>query len=132
MKFLKSSRGEATIDATTVLLASLVVIAVFLFHLYPVFLAKQDLNTYAQELCRTAEISGRVGQETTDRERELTDNTGLSPKIEWSDTGKIQLGDTVSVTCTVTKNIGLFAGLGSIPIPISAKASGRSEVYWKK
>lgn len=132
MKLLHSTRGEATIDATTVLIASLFVIAVVLFHLFPVFIAKQQINTYAQELCRTAEISGRVGQETMEREQELTDNTGLSPKIEWSNTGKIQLGDTITVTCTVTKDIGNFAGLGSISIPISAKASGQSEVYWKE
>jgi hypothetical protein len=28
-------------------------------------------------------------------------------------------------------NIGLFGGFGSFPIELTAKASGKSEVYWK-
>lgn len=130
IEILKSKKGEATTDGAFILLICVLAIAVAL-HVFPVFTAKQNLNTYAAELCRTAELSGRVGPETTEREQELTDSTGLSPKIEWSKTGKIQLGEKVSVTCTVTKNIGLFAGIGSVPVKIPASASGKSEVYWK-
>jgi hypothetical protein len=131
LKLLKSTRGEATIGAVTVLLTSLFIIAFVLFRLFPVFTAKQQLDTYAQELCRTAEICGRVGAETTERARELTENTGLSPTIEWSDTGEIQLGEKISVTCSIQKDIGLFAGIGSVPITLTSRASGKSEVYWK-
>ena len=31
----------------------------------PVFIAKQQLDTFATELCRTAEIAGAVGSATT-------------------------------------------------------------------
>lgn len=129
-KLLKSNKGEVTIGAIVLLLASLFVIAAAL-HLFPVFMEKQQLDTYAAELCRTAEISGRVGDETTERAKGLTENTGLTPKITWSKSGKVQLGEKVTVTCTVTANIGLWSGIGSIPISIPARASGKSEVYWK-
>lgn len=132
MKLLKSTRGEATVGAVTVLLTSLFIIAFVLFRLFPVFTAKQQLDTYAQELCRTAEICGRVGTETTERARKLTENTGLSPTIEWSDTGEIQLGEKISVTCSIQKDIGLFAGIGSVPVTLTSRASGKSEVYWKE
>lgn len=48
------------------------------------FLAKNQLDTFAVELCREAEMSGRVGTETTRREQVLRERTGLNPKVEWS------------------------------------------------
>lgn len=129
-KLLKSHKGEVTIDTAVLLLAAAFVIAAA-FHIFPVFMEKQQLDTYASELCRTAEVSGCVGDGTAERAQELTENTGLKPEIKWSKTGKIQLGEKVTVTCTVTDNIGLWGNLGSIPVQIPARASGKSEVYWK-
>ena len=97
----------------------------------PVFIAKNQLNTYATELCREAEISGRVGSETSRRAAVLTEQTGLSPRISWSKTGNIQLNEDITVTLTLEKNIGLFGGFGSFPITLRSEASGKSEVYHK-
>ena len=69
---------------------------------------KQQLDTYAVELVREAEIAGRVGTETTRRAAALTDSTGLDPDIRWSTTGRIQLNDEVTVTLTLETDIGLF------------------------
>ncbi len=129
-KILRSSKGEGMIGGAAILLFSCFAIALA-FHLFPVFLAKQQLDTYAGELCRTAEMAGRVGPETAERERELTANTGLSPKITWSRTGDIQLGQKITVTCTVSQDIGRLAGVGSVPVPLTSRSSGKSEVYWK-
>ena len=52
----------------------------------PVYITKQQLDTYAVELVREAEIAGRVGTETTRRAAALTDSTGLDPDIRWSTT----------------------------------------------
>ena len=97
----------------------------------PVYVAKQQLDTYAVELVREAEIAGRVGTETNRRAAALTDSTGLDPDIRWSRTGRIQLNDEVTVTLTLDMDIGLFGGLGSFPITLTAEATGKSEVYWK-
>ena len=99
-------------------------------NLFPVFIAKQQLDTYASELCREAELSGRIGTETAEKNKKLVEQTGLDPTISWSKTGKIQLDDEVTVTCSVVKDIG-FARFGSFPITLTGYASGRSEVYWK-
>ena len=69
--------------------------------------------------------------EPRQREQALREQTGLDPEIEWSDTGRIQLNEEVTVTLTHEIDLGLFAGFGSFPITLRADATGKSEVYWK-
>ena len=127
-KILKSKRGEGYIDVCVLVLCAMLVIALAV-QVLPVFIAKTQLDTYATELCREAEISGRVGSETSRRAAVLTEQTGLSPRISWSKTGNIQLNQEITVTLTLEKNIGLFGGFGSFPITLRSEASGKSEVY---
>ena len=129
-KILKSKRGEGYIDVCVLVLCAVLVI-VLAVRVLPVFIAKNQLDTYATELCREAEISGRVGSETSRRAAVLTEQTGLSPRISWSKTGNIQLNQEVTVTLTLERNIGLFGGFGSFPITLRSEASGKSEVYHK-
>ena len=130
LKLLKSKRGEGYIDVCVLVLCAMLVIALAV-QVLPVFIAKNQLDTYATELCREAEISGRVGSETSRRAAVLTEQTGLSPRISWSKTGNIQLNQEVTVTLTLDRNIGLFGGFGSFPITLRSEASGKSEVYHK-
>lgn len=97
----------------------------------PVFIQKQQLDTFATELVREAEVSGRVGSETDRRAAILSEQTGLEPEIEWSDSGRIQLNDDITVTLTLETNIGLFGEFASFPITLRSQATGKSEVYWK-
>ena len=129
-KLLKSKRGEGYIDVCVLVLCAMLVIALAV-QVLPIFIAKNQLDTYATELCREAEISGRVGSETSRRTAVLTEQTGLSPRISWSKTGNIQLNEDITVTLTLEKNIGLFGGFGSFPITLRSEASGKSEVYHK-
>ncbi|GLC80652.1 DUF4320 family protein [Lacrimispora brassicae] len=129
-KILKNRRGEGYIDVAVLVLCMMLVIAVAVSVL-PVFVTKNKLDTYAAELCREAEIAGRVGNETTLRAQVLTQKTGLNPDISWSRSGKIQLNQEFTVTVTVQTDLGLFGGFGSFPVTLKAQASGKSEVYWK-
>lgn len=129
-KILKSKRGEGYIDVCVLVLCAVLVIALAV-RVLPVFIAKNQLDTYATELCREAEISGRVGSETSRRAAVLTEQTGLSPRISWSMAGSIQLNEEITVTLTLDMNIGLFGGFGSFPITLRSEASGKSEVYHK-
>lgn len=130
LKLLKSKRGEGYIDVCVLVLCAMLVIALAV-QVLPVFIAKNQMDTYATELCREAEISGRVGSETSRRAAFLTEQTGLSPRISWSKTGNIQLNQEITVTLTLEKNIGLFGDFGSFPITLRSEASGKSEVYHK-
>lgn len=129
-QILRSRRGEGYIDVCVLVLCTMLVIALAV-QVLPAFIAKQQLDIFATELVREAEIAGRVGPETDRREQALREHTGLDPEIEWSDTGRIQLNEEVTVTLTYEIDLGLFAGFGSFPITLQADAAGKSEVYWK-
>lgn len=127
---LKNRRGEGYIDICLLVLVAMLVLALCL-KVLPVFVAKQQLDTFATELCREAEISGRVDSETNRRAAVLREKTGIDPDITWSDSGELQLNQEVTVTVTLRMNIGLFDSFGSFPVTLRAQASGKSEVYWK-
>lgn len=127
---LKGRRGEGYIDVAVLVLCAMLVIALAV-KVFPVYIQKQQIDTFAVELIREAEIAGQVGSETNRREQFLQEKTGLAPTVKWSRTGRIQLNEEVTVTVTYQANIGSFGGFGSFPITLKADAAGKSEVYWK-
>lgn len=129
-QILKDKRAEGYIDVCILVLCAMLVIALAV-RVLPVYIQKQQVDTFAVELIREAEIAGRVGSETTRREQALRKKTGLQPTVTWSTTGRIQLNEEVTVTVTYQANIGLFSGFGSFPIMLRSDAAGKSEVYWK-
>ena len=88
-KLRKRHSGEGYIDVCVLVVCAMLVLALAV-RILPVFVAKQQLDTYAVELVREAEISGRVGTETSRRAAALTDSTGLDPNIRWSKTGRME------------------------------------------
>ena len=125
---LKKRPGEGYIDVCVLLVCSMLALA---FQVLPVYVAKQQLDTYATELVREAEIAGCVGNETSRREAALNERMNITPFVEWSQTGHIQLNNEVTVTVILHTDIGLFGGFGSFPVTLTARATGKSEVYWK-
>ena len=128
-KILYCEKGEGYIDTVVVVLVSMMLIALAV-KVYPVFIVKNDLNTFANELVRVAEIEGRIGSETRAKENELKARLGIEPTITWSHTGNIQLSETFGVVLTLSVDIGFFE-FGSFPISLTSHATGRSEVYHK-
>jgi hypothetical protein len=133
-RLLKCKRGEGYIDTVVIIISAMIVIA-FAVKVFPVFIIKNQLNNYANEIIRTAEISGRIGIEVNTKAEELKEQTDINPIISWktnyiSGTNKIQLNDEITVTVSSTVDIGFFS-FGSFPIELNAKATGRSEAYWK-
>jgi hypothetical protein len=130
LKLLRQKNGEGYVDVAIIVLVAMLCIALVV-QVAPVFVVKNQLDTFASELIREAEITGRVGSETSSRANELKSQLGITPTISWSKTGRLQLDTDITVTCTMTVNIGLFGGFGSFLIELTARASGKSEVYWK-
>lgn len=130
LKILKSKQGEGYIDVAVLVLCAMLVIALAV-RVFPAYIIKQQVDTFATELMREAEIAGRVGTETTNRELLLREKTGITPTVTWSKSGRIQLNEEITVTVTFDTNIGLFGGFGSFPVTLRADAAGKSEVYWK-
>jgi len=129
IEILKSKRGEGYIDVVVVVLVAMMVIAMAV-KVYPVFVVKGDLNTFANELARVAEIEGRIGSETTAKKNELRASLGIDPTVNWSTSGNIGLNEEFSLVLTLPVDIGFFE-FGSFPITLTTKATGRSEVYHK-
>ena len=127
---LKNKDGASFVDACVMVLAVAMVLALVI-KVVPVFIAKQQLDTFATEICRTAEIAGSVGGTTSIKADKLRTQTGLNPTIQWSKTGNIQLNEEFTVILTTKVNIGLFGEFGSFPITLTSKATGVSEVYHK-
>lgn len=126
----KDRRGEGYIDVVVMVLCAVLMLALAV-RILPVFVAKQQLDVFATELVREAEVTGRIGSETDRRAAILREKTGIDPDISWSTGDRIQLNEEVTVTLTLRRNIGLFGGFGSFPVTLRAQATGKSEVYWK-
>ncbi len=128
---LKSRRGEGYIDVAIGILCLMLVVALAVSFL-PVFTTKQQLDLFAAEIVREAEIVG--GTHVSSRIGTMRQQTGLDPQIVWDcdylSGSRVQLNGDISVTLTDTVDIGFFF-FGSFPIQIRARASGKSEVYYK-
>ena len=129
-QLLKNNRGEGYIDVVVLVLCAMLIIALSV-KVFPAYIIKQQMDTFAVELVREVEIAGRVGTETTQRELLLREKTGINPTVVWSNSGHIQLNEEITVTVTYQVNIGMFGGFGSFPITLRADAAGKGEVYWK-
>jgi len=129
IRLLQSKRGEGYVDVVVVVLVIMLFVALAV-NVFPVFVAKNQLDTFAAELVREAEITGRIGSETTARANRLKSDIGIEPTISWSRAGNLQLDSEVTLTLTLRCDIGFF-NFGSFPITLTSKATGKSEVYWK-
>lgn len=129
VKRLFNKRGNSYVGVTIFVMVMMMVL-VFIMNVAPVFLLKMKIDTYAQELCREAEISGRIGSEVNTRLARLNESTGLSPNVNWSTSGKIQIGNTFTVTVSAQTDFSFFIFSGN-PITIASTAEGTSEVFWK-
>ena len=130
-KAICNNRGEGMIDTVVLVLCAMLIIALAL-KVFPVYMAKQKIDTFATELVREAEIAGRIGSETTAEEERLGANLGIHPTVHWSQNGRIHLNEEITATVTMEVNVGLFGDFGSFPITLRASATGKSERYWKK
>ncbi|MDO0824082.1 DUF4320 family protein [Desulfosporosinus nitroreducens] len=131
-KIILSKRGEGYIDTAVIVLASVMVIALAL-AIYPVVISKHELNTFADEVRRQAEIAGQVGAQVNTKIQSLKEETGLDPAITWDANflsgNRIQINDEFTVSLSHEFDFG-FGPFGSWPITLKSKATGKSEVYW--
>lgn len=127
----RNRRGEGYIDVAIGIICLMLVVALAM-TLFPVFMKKQQLDSFAERIVRQAEIVGST--DVSGRIAQLKQETGLDPQIQWDcdyySGNKVQLNGDIQVTLTQRVDIGFFV-FGSFPIELKAKASGKSEVYYK-
>ena len=127
---LRETRGSSGVDIAIIALILMMFIGLGI-KVFPAFMLKNQLDNFASDLIREAEISGRVAGETSARADALRIQYGINPAIAWDKSGKIQLNTEVTVTLTTIYDLGFFV-FGSWPITLKSKASGKSEVYCQR
>ena len=79
-KLIRTKRGEGYVDIVVGVFCLMLVVALAVSFL-PVFTAKQQLDLFAAEIVRQAEITG--GTEVSGRIATMREQTGLDPEIVW-------------------------------------------------
>lgn len=135
MYILKQRRGEFSLNSSFMLLlvAMLLLLSISVLG---VANTSVQLRSMADELLRYTELRGKVdGAVWTELDRlETVMGMEVECRIEADfmpgSSQKVQYGGVIDIQLTCDRSFGL-GGVVSIPIPVNAAVSGRSEVYWK-
>ena len=130
-KILREQKGDGYVDIVVLVLIAMMVIALGI-KVFPAFIAKDRLNTFANQVLREAQIQGLIEIDY----RNISESIDINIySVTWDantmEGKKVQLDEKITVTCTTKVEIGLFGEFGSFPISLKSKATGKSEVYWK-
>lgn len=130
-KLLREQKGDGYVDIVVLVLIAMMVIALGI-KVFPAFMAKDRLNTFANQILREAQIQGMIEIDY----RSISESIDINiDSVTWDantmEGKKVQLDEKITVTCTTKVEIGLFGEFGSFPISLKSKATGKSEVYWK-
>ena len=135
LKTLKNKKAEGYIDVAVAVLV-IAFVLILMISIWSMITLKQDMTYMARELVEAATVSGRIGPEVEERFAELCAEAGFTPTVEFSAayfdyaTGKVQLGDVISVTLTTEMVLPGFGGF-ELPFDVSVTQSGLSRMYWK-
>ena len=135
LKTLKNKKAEGYIDVAVAVLV-IAFVLILMISIWSMITLKQDMTYMARELVEAATVSGRIGPEVEARFAELCAESGVTPTVAFSATyfdpitGKVQLGEVISVTLTTEMILPGFGGF-ELPFDISVTQSGLSRVYWK-
>lgn len=130
-KILKENGGNSHVDIVILVLIAMMVIALGI-KVFPAFMAKDRLNTFANQLLREAQVEGMIEIDYESIAESIDINIdSVAWEAKTIGDKKVQLGEVITVTCTSNVEIGFFGDFGSFSIPLKSKATGKSEVYWK-
>ncbi len=141
MKMLRNKLRQKRGDLTSSMISLLIITAAFALVLsaLPVFSRIYYLHAYLDDVTRYVELTGSVAG-TGELLAELDEKyfpggdvpqTDLSSGIPFiPGTDRIQLGDMFTLTAVYVYDFRL-SGFFSIPIRLTARSTGRSEVYHK-
>lgn len=127
--WILNNRGGSYISLIIGFMIIFMIIAIMV-KVFPVVTKQRQLHQFVHEVLRTAELTGRIDVEVDGEIARQKSLTGLDPILTFSKSGKIPLGEIIEVTGTITVDIG-NGTFGSFSVPITVRATGRSEVYHK-
>ena len=133
---LKDRRGEFLLEGAVKLLFLCAGIALVI-SVFSVAFQANKLHVIAKDIVRMTEIQGQYDAATVAQEfQRLKTAENLESAVMDLDAAyiagstRVQFGDPITVTVSYTGQIGI-GGFLSLPVPLSASVTGRSERYWK-
>lgn len=134
------SGGSAFYTDLLVGIVIFLIVVALIMSVLPVYTQKDLIDGLADDMARYIELVGQAQDEDVKtRTRSLAAAYGLNPdavQVEvaatyYSETAKtIQIMDQFTVTITYRTQFGI-SEYAIVPITLTGKAVGRSEVYWK-
>ena len=127
---------DNTIEKVIGMMVSLLLLMIFIC-VFPVYKKQQDLSNFSREVIRIAEIRGRtdIDEEINDLKKYYKlDTDDLDYSFEYSsfkDNYKIQINNPIEFNCKTIYKAKIMNPIIIIDIPLQARSTGRSEVYWK-
>lgn len=119
-------------------LLMLMVFLVFVPDLIVYGTLQSKANAVAEQITREGEIEGGVVSSVENRTQKILEDYGVDNKnfkVTYSKTGTLQQRNRFTVTVTSEYTFRSFnllgTGLGQFTLPIEAKDSGRSEVWYR-
>lgn len=136
MEKLKDRRGEFLLEGAVKLLFLCAGVALVI-SVFSVMFQANKLHVIAEDIVRMTEIQGQYDAAVVAQEFQrlktagnLEDAVMALDAAYISGTKRVQFGDPITVTVSYTGQIGI-GGILSLPVPLSACVTGRSERYWK-
>lgn len=133
---LKDRRGEFLLEGAVKLLFLCAGIALVI-SVFSVAFQANKLHVIAKDIVRMTEIQGQYDAAAVTQEfQRLKTTENLESAVMDLDAAyiagstRVQFGDPITVTVSYTGQIGI-GGVLSLPVPLSASVTGRSERYWK-
>lgn len=133
---LKDWRGEFLLEGAVKLLFLCAGIALAI-SVFSVAFQANKLHVIAKDIVRMTEIQGQYDAAAVTQEfQRLKTAENLESAVMDLDAAyiagstRVQFGDPITVTVSYTGQIGI-GGFLSLPVPLSASVTGRSERYWK-
>ena len=134
------SGGSAFYNDLLVGIVIFLIVVALVMSVLPVYTQKNLIDGLADDMARYIELVGQAQDEDVKaRTKNLATTYGLNPdavQIEvqatyYNNTAKtIQIMDPFTVTITYQTQFGI-SEYAIVPITLTGKAVGRSEVYWK-
>lgn len=142
-RILKSEGGVADYLSAVVYVLIVVMVLSLAVNVFSVLAVKRQMDLTADQMAKQIQLAGGTNHETEELFQtlcaEMTAAENISYQVQASYyspkpsgmTHAIQIGNSFTVTIYGEAQLGGMWRLTAIQIPITAKAAGVSERYWK-
>lgn len=125
---LKNNAGQIGIEICIMIVFSMMIILLAI-NAFSIVIQKQTLDYFAQEMVKTASFYGDTNHEKVlECYERLKVETGLEPSYTFTPSGKVQLGNPITIKLQLTVYLKA-TGSTDVPIELESTQSDLSRQY---